>query len=142
MKVVVVYESRTGNTARAARLIAAELSAAGHEPTVFPTKGVDLHALSEADFVIIGTWTDGLILFGHCPGGAVNIAKHLPPIWDKPTYAYVTYAVNPGDVLRKFNRLLESKGANVLGALELHRRHLETDAPDFVEGVLKAFATA
>ena len=140
MKVVVVFESRTGNTERAARLIGGSLVAAGHDVAVFPTDGVDLHTLSEADLAIVGTWTDGAILFGHRPGGAGNIAKHLPTMWDKPTYGFVTYAVRPGNVLRGFNRLLESKGANVLGALELHRKHLETDAPDFVDGVLKAFA--
>lgn len=139
MKVVVIYESRTGNTAYAAQLIGAYLEAAGHEVGVYPTGEVDLHALSEADFAIVGTWTDGAILFGHRPGGAGNIAKHLPTMWDKPTYAFVTYAVRPGNVLRSFNKLLASKGADVRGALELHRRHLDTDAPDFVDGVLAAF---
>lgn len=142
MKVVVVYESRTGNTARAAELIGRSFAAQGHEVSVFPTRGVDLKALSEADVAVVGTWTDGLILFGHRPGGAGNIAKYLPTMWDKPTYAYVTYAVRPGNVLRGFNKLLASKGANVLGALELHRKHLETDAPDFVDGVLSAYASA
>jgi flavodoxin len=142
MKIVVIYESRTGNTERAARLIGGRLEDLGHEVALFPTKGVDLHTLSEADMAIVGTWTDGAILFGHRPGGAGNIAKFLPTMWDKPTYAYVTYAVRPGNVLRGFNKLLASKGADVRGALELHRKHLETDAPDFVDGVLAAFAPA
>lgn len=142
MKVVVIYESRTGNTARAAELIGARFAAAGHDVGVFPTKGVDLHALSEADLAVVGTWTDGAVLFGHRPGGAGNLAKYLPTMWDKPTYAYVTYAIRPGNVLRGFNRLLASKGAKVLGSLELHRKHLTTDAPDFVDGVLQAYASA
>ena len=142
MKVVVVYESRTGNTERAAELIGASFAAAGHEVAVYPTYGVDLKTMAEADIAVIGTWTDGAILFGQRPGGAGNIAKFLPTIWDKPTYAYVTYAVRAGNVLRGFNKLLASKGADVRGSLELHRRHLDTDAPDFVDGVLKAYATA
>ena len=142
MKVVVIYESRTGNTAKAAELIAGRFAAAGHEVNVYPTKGVDLHALSEADLAVVGTWTDGAVLFGQRPGGAGNIAKYLPTMWDKPTYAYVTYAIRPGNVLRGVNKLLASKGAKVLGALELHRKHLDTDAPDFVDGVLAAFASA
>ena len=141
MNVVVIYESRTGNTARAAELIGAEFAAAGHEVAVFPTKGIDLKTLAAADLAIIGTWTDGFILFGHRPGGAGNIAKYLPAIWDKPTYMYVTYAERAGSVLRGFSKLLTSKGANVLGGLELHRKHLETDAPDFVDGVLEAFTS-
>lgn len=142
MKVVVIYESRTGNTRRAAELIGRSFAAEGHDVAVFPTKGVDLKTLAEADLAVVGTWTDGAILFGHRPGGAGNLAKHLPTMWDKPTYAFVTYAVRPGNVLRGFNRLLESKGAKVLGSLELHRKHLDTDAEDFTAGVLTAFAKA
>lgn len=142
MKVVVIYESRTGNTERAARIIGARFENAGHEVAVFPTKGVDLKTLSEADVAVVGTWTDGLILLGHRPGGGGNIAKHLPTMWDKPTYAFVTYAVRAGGVLRGFNALLESKGAKVLGSLELHRRHLDTDAVDFADGVLAAYSSS
>lgn len=142
MKVVVIYESRTGNTQRAAELVGGSFAAEGHDVAVFPTKGVDLKTLAEADIAVVGTWTDGAILFGHRPGGAGNLAKYLPTMWDKPTYAFVTYAVRPGNVLRGFNRLLESKGAKVLGSLELHRNHLDTDAADFATGVLKAFAKA
>ncbi|HOT79474.1 MAG TPA: flavodoxin family protein [Microthrixaceae bacterium] len=142
MKVVVIYESRTGNTERAAQLIAARFAATGHDVKLYPTKGVDLHELSEADLAVVGTWTDGAVLFGQRPGGGGNIAKYLPTMWDKPTYAFVTYAIRPGGVLRGFNKLLASKGAKVLGSLELHRKHLDTDAPDFVDGVLAAFTNA
>ena len=101
---------------------------------------VDLKVAADADLVVVGTWTDGFVLFGHRPGGAGHLAKGLPTLWDKPTYAFVTYAIRPGNVLRKLNALLASKGADVKGSLELHRKHLDTDAPDFVEGVLKAVA--
>ena len=137
VKVVIVYESRTGNTERAARVIGTEIRNAGHEVSVFPTKGISLEALAESDLVVIGTWTDGLIIAGHRPGGAGNIARHLPEIWNKPVYTFVTYAVRPGNVLRGFRRLLESKGAKVLGGLELGRRHLDSDAIDFAEQVLR-----
>ena len=142
MKAVVIYESRTGNTERAAQLVAAELQERGCEVSLFPTKGVDLKALAEADVAIVGTWTDGAVLFGQRPGGAGNIAKHLPMIWDKPTFGFVTYAIRAGGVLRGFNKLLTSLGADVRGGLELHRKHLDTDAVDFAGAVLDAFQPA
>ena len=37
-----------------------ELAAAGHEAVVCPTTHVDLHALQQADLVVVGGWTDGL----------------------------------------------------------------------------------
>ena len=52
-----IYESLTGNTREAGRLIAAELTSAGVESVACPTTEVDLQALSEADLVIVGSWT-------------------------------------------------------------------------------------
>jgi hypothetical protein len=142
VKWVVIYESRTGTTARAATVIAAQLDAAGHDVAVFPTKTIDLKAVAEADAVVVGTWTDGAILFGQRPGGAGNLARHLPMMWDKPTYAYATYAIRAGGVLRGVTKLLASKGCDVRGALELHRRHIDTDAADFADAVVAAFTPA
>lgn len=136
MKIVVIYESRTGNTARAAKIIGSELTARGHEVGVFPTKKVDLAWVSDADLAIVGTWVDGAILFGHRPGGEGNIFSFMPTIWDKPTFSFMTYAVRAGGALGKFNTLLESKGANVLGGLELHRKRLESEALTFADEVL------
>lgn len=142
VKVVIVYESRTGNTERAARVIGTQIQKSGHDVSVFPTRGIDLDALSDADLLLVGTWTDGLIVAGHRPGGAGNLAKHLPDVWDMPTYSFVTYAVKPGNVLRGVKRLLESKGADVRGGLELGRRHLDSDAMDYAEQVLRDFKPA
>lgn len=142
MQIVVIYESRTGNTERAARLIGAELAAAGHLVDCFPTAGVDLKTLAEADVVVVGTWVDGAILFGQRPGGAGNLVRHLPTMWDKPTFTFMTYAVRPGAALARFGDLLRTNGCDVRGGLELHRRHLDTDAPDFAGAVLDALRTA
>ena len=141
MKVVVIYESRTGNTERAAQLIAARFAATGHDVKLYPTKGVDLHELSEAD---LPWWARGPTV--QCLRATTRRRRQHRQVpadhVDKPTYAFVTYAIRPGGVLRGFNKLLASKGAKVLGSLELHRKHLDTDAPDFVDGVLAALTNA
>src|SRR5262245_37150409 len=51
MRAVVIYESLTGNTARAAQLIADAAQAAGAEVTVFPIDRIGLKDLAEADVV-------------------------------------------------------------------------------------------
>ncbi|MDP6076684.1 MAG: flavodoxin family protein, partial [Acidimicrobiales bacterium] len=68
MKVVVIHQSRTGNTKRAAELIGGVAEAAGTAVAVRPTTNIDMAELAEADLVFVGTWVDGLILFGHKPG--------------------------------------------------------------------------
>ena len=87
MDVVVVFDSKTGNTERAASLIGAGLQSAGADVTVYSIDEVDLGALARADLAVIGTWTSGLFFFGQHPGGAGKVANVLPDLWDKATFA-------------------------------------------------------
>ena len=135
VRAVVIYESLTGNTAKAAMIIAAEMSRAGIPTTPCPITRIDYQALAEADLVIVGTWTDGIIFFGQRPGRAARIRK-LPVIRGKRCAAYITYAVDAGKTLDKLTAILEERGADVLGAMAIKRTRLEEGAKDFVDRVL------
>ena len=135
MRAVVIYESLTGNTEKAAMIIAAEMSKAGVPTSASPITRIDYQALADADLVIVGTWTDGIIFFGQRPGRAGRIRK-LPVIRGKRCAAYITYAVDPGKTLAKLTGILEERGADVLGAMAIKRNHLEEGAKDFVARVL------
>ena len=140
MNVVVTFESRTGNTQRAAQLVAGGLKSAGADVHLTPVTQPDYKALAQADLVVVGTWTDGLFFFGQRPGGGGKIARSLPELWDKRTFSYVTYAVNPGRSHYKLAEILEAKGARSLGASALHRTNLEADAAEFVDGIIEHFS--
>ena len=135
MKVVVIHQSRTGNTRRAAELIGGAVEAAGNSAVVRSASNLDYKELAQADLVFVGTWVDGLILFGHRPGDLARI-RRIPPLWDKHVAAFMTHAVHPGDAVDKLAAVLVERGARVLDARSLHRRHLEEEVPAFVEGVL------
>jgi hypothetical protein len=135
MRAAVAYESMTGNTKRAAELIARGLARNGIETSTFPVTEPDYNALSAADLVIVGTWTDGFVLFGHRPGRSGRL-RRFPPIWDKRCVLFVTYALHEGNVLRKFQRLMESRGATVIGGMAIRRDKLDAGARDFVERLL------
>ena len=79
MKVLVLFESNTGNTRTVAESIGGAARAAGAEVNVRSVRHIDLHELSTADVVFLGTWVDGLILFGHRPGGVG--ASQAYPLW-------------------------------------------------------------
>ena len=79
MSAVVIYESLTGNTRRAAGIMGAELERAGVPTTVCPITRINYQALADADLVIVGTWTDGIFVVGQRPGRAARIRK-LPVI--------------------------------------------------------------
>lgn len=139
MKAVVIYESLTGNTRKAAGLIAAELGRQGVPATVSPITAIDYQALEDADLVIVGSWTDGLLFFGQKPGRAGRLRK-LPFISGKRCVVFCTYAVDCGATLEKLVAILEDRGAEVLGGMAIRRDNLEGGAREFVNRVLEVVA--
>ena len=95
MDAVVIYESLTGNTAKAGQAIADGLTAAGLPTQAFPIKHIDYQALSDADLVIVGSWVDGLVVVGQRPGRLGRI-KGMPALAGKRAVVYLTYAIDPG----------------------------------------------
>lgn len=134
-RAVVIYESLTGNTARAARLIADEVASYGVDVAVYPITDIGLKDLAEADILFMGTWVDGLILFGHRPGRAGRI-KAMPVIDGKRVAAFMTYAIHAGKALDRFATVLEERGATVVARALLRRDHLDTGVGDFVSSSL------
>jgi sulfite reductase alpha subunit-like flavoprotein len=136
-KVVVLFESLTGNTQRAAERIGGAAVALGAQVWVRPIDGYDPKELAEADVVFVGTWVDGLILFGHRPGRAGRI-KALPALDRKRAAAFCTYAVNPGKTIDKLAGILEANGAVVVAQHAFKRNRIEADVDAFVESALAA----
>lgn len=137
MKAVVLYESRTGNTRRAAEYVAGAVQAAGGEVTLRPVDDAPLDDIAAADIVFIGTWVDGAIIAGHRPGGQRNLNR-LPDLWDIPVAGFMTHAIYPGRVTRALARYLERKGANVVLARTFHRKRLPDGIAEFVADALAA----
>lgn len=140
MNVVVIYESRTGNTRRAAELVGGAAADEGAAVSVFPVGGIGLAELAVADVVFVGTWTDGLIIGGHRPGGARKL-KAMPDLWNLRAAPFVTYAIRPGKVVERLGDLLERKGATVLAGHAFHRAHLPDGVAEFVRSTMAVVPT-
>ena len=139
MRAVVIYESLTGNTRKAAGFIAAELEKGGVATAVCSTAAVDYQAVADADLVVVGTWTDGLVLFGQRPGRSGRLKK-LPYISGKKCAVFVTYPIDAGNVLDTFVALMEDRGGDVLGGMAIRRDDLAGGARDFAGRVLDVVA--
>jgi hypothetical protein len=137
MNAVIIYESLTGNTEKAAKLMAKQLRAASVAATVCRITGIDYQALANADLVIVGTWTDGIFVVGQRPGRGQRL-RRLPVLDHKRCLVFCTYALNPGKTLEKMSRILEARGADVLGGMAIRRNNLEAGANEFVERLLDA----
>lgn len=130
-----LYESMTGTTKRAAELAGGAARAAGAQVSVRPVSTPDLHELAQADALLIGTWTDGLILFGMRPGGARRL-RAMPLIHGKPVGVFCTYAVNPGRTLDKLAGIVASRGGEVVARQALKRDDLEPGVAELVADVV------
>lgn len=137
MKVAVLYESRTGNTARVARMIGAAAEELGAEVGVWPTTKANLDFLGRADLVFVGTWTDGVIIAGHRPGDSRRL-KALPGLWGRPTAGFVTYAVHAGDVIDKLERVVTARGGDWIGGRLFKRSRLSEGVGGFVTAAMEA----
>ncbi len=131
MHAVVIYESLTGNTRRAALSIAGELVAHGVEAIACPITAIDYQALSRADVVVIGSWTDGVFVMGQRPGRAHRL-RSMPALEGKRCVVFCTYAIDPGKVLDKMTAIAQSRGATVIGGMTIRRNSLEAGAKELV----------
>jgi flavodoxin len=136
---IVIYESLTGNTKKAAQLMGKQLTRAGVSATVSNITSVDYQALADADLVIVGTWTDGVVFFGQRPGRAGRI-RNMPTLVGKKAFVFCTYAVDQGKTLNKLSALVQARGAQVLGGMAIRRTSIDQGVSDFVGRLLDAVA--
>jgi flavodoxin len=141
MKTVVIYESMTGTTAKAAAHIAAELRRNGHEATVFRAGTVDSAAVLAADLVFLGTWVKGHFVVRQKPAGAKRLAQ-LPQLDGKRVVTFCTYALSPGTTMNKLDALVASLGGTAVGGLAIVRHKVEEQAIDLVGRALAALVDA
>ena len=137
LRALVIHESLTGNTRTAARHIVDELVAQGWEASECSSREVDLPALQAADVLIVGSWVDGLFFFGQRPGGGGKLSK-LPLLGNKPTYVYVTFAIDPGRTLAKLTALIEERHGDVVGGMTIRRNDLLEGSVEFAHRVVQA----
>lgn len=143
MNVVVVYESKTGTTRRAALAMGDELFARGIRCTTYPAAGVDPVAVVAADLLVVGTWTDGLFAVGQRPGGKKRLARVLANLAGpdgtalngKKCAVYCTYAVTPGGTLRKLEDMVAGVGGDVVAGLAMRRDTLDDGAQRLVGAI-------
>jgi flavorubredoxin len=141
VEAVVIYESLTGNTARAGQAIAARLTAEGLPTRAYPITKIDYQALSRAELVIVGSWTDGLVFVGQRPGRLGRITS-MPALAGKRAVVYLTYAIDAGKALQKLSAAVEARGADVIGGQTIRRDKLDTGVEDLVDRILAITADA
>ena len=138
MKAALLVESLTGNTWKAAELVAANLQQAGWGITgLSKVRKPDHASIQQADLVLIGTWTHGLFVVGQAPAGAASISQ-LPAMRGKRAAVFCTFALNPAKTLDKLTGAVAGLGADVIGGFAMNRRNLAANAEQFAMRLLDA----
>ena len=141
MKAALLVETLTGNTWKAAELIAADLQQEGWTITGLDrVRTPDLAAIQDADIVLVGTWVHGFFVVGQAPWG-VSTISNLPAMRGKRAAAFCTFALNPGSSLDKLTGAVQATGADVIGALALSRSKLEQHSETFASRLIAATST-
>src|SRR4051812_6303688 len=117
MDAVIIYESLTGTTQRAAHLIGDGFYDHRIGTQCFNINTIDPAAVEAADLVIVGTWTDGLLIVGQKPARKKKLKANLPDLTGKQCLVYCTYAIHPGKTIEKLTKIVEEHGGQVLGGL-------------------------
>jgi flavodoxin len=138
VKAALLVESLTGNTWKAAELIAANLQQEGWTVTgLSKVRQPDLASVQDADIVLVGTWTHGFFVVGQAPWAAATISN-LPTMRGKRAAVFQTYALDAGKSLDKLTRAVGATGADVIGGLLIKRNHLDAHSEEFVTRLIGA----
>jgi flavodoxin len=138
MKATMLVESLTGNTWKAAELIADDLRQEGWTINgLTKLRTPDLGAIQDADLVLIGTWVHGLFVVGQTPWALATISN-LPTMRGKRAAVFCTFALNPGRSLDKLTGAVGATGADVVGGLALSRSKLDEHSEVFASRLVSA----
>ena len=127
MNIAIVYDSKTGTTAKAANAMSQKLTALGHTCSVKSISQADVAEIAKADLICVGSWVQGLfIVMQHPTAGVMQFMERLGSLSGKKAVVFCTYKIAPGSTLSKMAQALEAKGATVAGQFKF--RGPEPDA--------------
>jgi flavodoxin len=109
-RAAIVYRSRTGTTRRFAEEIGRHLASRGVESTVSSIGDCDVQALGTMDVVLLGCWTDGLMVIRQHPDRPwVDFARDLPSLTGARVGLFTTYKLATGSMFARMRALLVGK---------------------------------
>jgi hypothetical protein len=137
MRVLILYETRRGFTLTVARAIRDELRGRGVEASAAPIRDVDRGTVNASSSLIVGAWTQGMILFRVGPAdGALDGIEALPILDGRPAAVFCTCDVAPRRTLDVLSRHLARRGATVVGGFAFKRKKSLRHVAGYVEAVL------
>ncbi|MCF8363831.1 MAG: flavodoxin domain-containing protein [Prolixibacteraceae bacterium] len=106
-KAVIIYKSKTGTTKKYAEEIASYVMKKEIEANVMSIQEYSDEVLENADYLLLGCWTSGLMFFLQHPDKDWKaFASKLPHPIKAKTALFTTYKLLTGSMFRNMNRQL------------------------------------
>lgn len=128
-KVIVAYQSKTGTTKKYGEEIAKYLGSKKLNPNAVSIEDCNMKLVEEADVILLGCWTAGLMLFLQHPEKKwVTFAKSLPAMHHKKIGLFTTYKLATGSMFGKMRKHIGDKVNGI--QIELKSKHGELSESD------------
>ena len=128
-KAAIIVNSKTGTTRQYAEEISKYLKSRGLDPQVTSIQTYSEDMLNNADYVLFGCWTNGLmVILQHPERLWVDFAAKLPSMPDVRVALFTTYKILTGSMFRNMYKQLKGKFATP--TLELKSRNGFLSAAD------------
>jgi len=109
-KAVIIYNSKTGITKKYAEEIGAYLKLKELEVIILSIQEYNAEILNNVDYLLLGCWTSGLMIFLQHPEKAWNdFAKKLPNSIKSKTALFTTYKMLTGSMFNKMRKQLNGR---------------------------------
>jgi flavodoxin len=113
-KALIIYHSKTGTTRKMGQEIARICKESDIESKVIPIDAFTKKDLAKVDFLFLGCWTHGHLVFNQHPEKEwVEFADKLPEIRNKKIVLFTTYKVATGSMFRKMKAHLKCDSTSV-----------------------------
>lgn len=116
MNIVIVYDSQTGTTKKAAVSMGEAFRKHGHQCQVLSISDANPQSFIRANLICVGSWVKGWFILRQHPTDAImNYLSELKGVTGKDAIVFCTYKLAAGHTLRKMAEGLEGQGVRVVG---------------------------
>lgn len=124
----IVYRSHTGTTRQLAEEIAGHLRTRGVDATAASVGEVDVRALAEVDYLLLGCWTNGLFVVAQHPDEPwLAFARDLPALDHPRVGLFTTYKLVTGSMFARMRAALRGKVLRADFELKSRNGHLSRE---------------
>jgi flavodoxin len=137
-KAIILYQSKTGITKRFAEEISKYITGKGVEIKTLPVADYQDGITSDADYVLLGCWTSGFLLFflQHPDGVWKEFAKKLSNLSGKKVALFTTYKIATGSMFNNMRKNLGANGEQAMVELRSRKGNLTEENKAVLDGFL------